>query len=470
MKKIKLLPAVACLGLLVGCSNVPDLKDKNGTVVPGSESYQDIFEDLYNKSGVDTSVKEMLVRIAEYVLGQSDFYKDEVDDQVTLRTQEKFNDFYNNDSYQDDGLFDEEKLVQYLRGEGFNIQLKQGKTSAYKETIEHRVNNAYDDLNLDDLSYDYTEYTKSLRKDFVIDMMKEEYVRVNKAESSTSFYKLRDIREVSYFKFEASDVSDESEYIRKFKNIINENEVKTDGKQSFEDLVGSFEKEYKIYKLKQLAKDFALINAKAGVANPDFPLPEGYDDVLTYEASIKNNEDYGYKDIKDSDLEKEEVEEVETKLSEYSNSGAHSIYKGYYEKQLEILTASYMTEVVYTSETGNCIDSTVSDALEDYSQYTIGSDDDKVTTNFIDVKGNGSPCYMSGTTFYVIYATKLAADGSFNDDKDSEIKALRKLVNVSSYSKKCIEENIQKLADDEVFSVHNQDIFDYLEETYNFEN
>ena len=501
MKNIKfkksLVPALACLTLLVGCSNAPKLSSKNETVTTLSgDSYQYMVNKLYNTIGVDTTVEELLARVADYVLSESSFWgkadgegKKLYETEIEKRVLEEMDKFYSNTSYKDDGLFDEDLLADELISQGYKVSKKDGETelTPYRETGAELLGK---DKLTDKLGYDYSDYVAEKSKEVKLTLLKEEYVRTQKGYDAdgkiiTSYFSsTKKFRNVEYFEF-TPELKDRLEFNNKFTTAIKEFDQDSDTFRTF--VYDTLAVEWKCKQLDDLAKDFALINGKAGLVNEDseYPLPAVY--TTAAEASElaweTGDEKYSYRPIYTAEdraeLTAEQIEEVKEKLNEYSNSGKQSIYKGYYLKQLAIVTADFYHKSTYCTESSNVINATVTNAIKsvnDY-KYSFGDGDNKTTLNILDINKTGSPVYKSGDTSYVIYSSELdftaQQQGESQEDFEARvqpqvIEACKVLATSSSNVKNCWYYYLTELENSGKFSVNWQDVYDYLNTTYSF--
>lgn len=475
---IKVLPGVLALCLLAGCDNTPKVSDQNKTFISGAatqanqpDNYQKIFNKLYNEEGDTTISNEILYRVAKTVLAESSNWTDaEIKAEIANRVQDHFDEFYS-DSYRTDGLFDEELLISSLTNSGFNITKK--SAAAFKETVTNLV--GYQHLQ-SFLTYDYSDYIASLEKGYYTDLFNEEYILSQKAGSSTSYYTNKDVRKVAYFSWNPDTSTEREQYADQFQDYVDANLDK-----DFKTVVtgqGGLEEQWKIKKLKDLAKDFAMINASAKGYNTavkavnemaEYPLPAAYESVIVaYEKTIAADSKYGFKDIytvavidASKDDKATEFAEVKEKLNTYSDSNSHSIYEGYYQKQLAIINEKYYVEQTYTSDSSSVIDSTVTDAIESLTaMYENGS----TKTNYLDLASSGTVVFKSGDVNYILSAEKVNDSSSAADKK----LAAKELAKASSNTKNAIYFYLTDLAENGKFEINNQDVYDYFNETYGF--
>lgn len=475
MKKTKLLralPAALAILLLAGCSNSPTLKDKDKTFVSmsevKSETYQEVFDKLYKSQGVQAATNELLYRVAKEVLtASSNWTAEEIEAEIHERIVERFDTYYSS-SYQTNGLFDEQKVITSLVGSGYDIKRKEA--DPYVETVDDLV--GYDHV-YDRLTYDYSDFEEKLAKDFYVELLKEEYILSQRAAASSTYFKNKDVRRVQYFTWTPANSNERIKWADLFQTQVDEaieNEV------SFEELVkgeGGLEEQWKLKQLKDLADDFALINARAaGVLgeakavneDEDYPLPATYSEVIVaYEKSeeVVNDETKGFRNIYvENDYNETQKAEVKTKIATYSANGTQSIYYGYYQKQLSILKTSMFTEKVTTSDSASTISTDINNAIEDLDPLYK-------ETNYLDVTESGTVILKSGSANYIVYATAIsddAAEKATADEKD----AARELAKTSTNVKNAIYYYLTELTNAKKFEVNNQDVYDYLNATYGY--
>jgi len=203
-----------------------------------------------------------------------------------------------------------------------------------------------------------------------------------------------------------------------------------------------------------------MINGKAGVVNND--LPDYYKvKVSEFEENWKHDETYGYKDVFDGTTwDSTIVSNVKSKLNTYSSNGTKSIYDIYFEKQLDILTTSYFTDAVKTSDNGNVISATVQDVIEDLEEKNIYHEG----TSYIDVYDTDTVVFKYSSDYYVLTAVEIDDKSSLED----RYEAAEALAKVSSNVKNCFYDYLTELTADEKLEIHNQDLYDYLEKTYGY--
>ncbi len=489
-KTIKLLPILASLTLLVGCNANPKLSVKNETLTANEgEKYQQIFNKLYDEMGVDTTAQELLVSVADYVLTKSSFWnKVPTGETKTLyalelekRLVEKYNDFYAS-AYKEDGLFDEDLLKTALEEQGYEVVVPTNAV-AYKETATALL--GYDDLK-DKLAYDYADWEKDQVRSIKLDILKEEYIRTQLGSNDdgtikTSYYEAKKIREVKYFSVATADNAERLKYSNKFEAEFTVNDdLETVALEKLENV-------WKIKKLEDLAKDFAMINQNAHDALSDHY--ETYfganwsDNAVLYAAqqaenTYKDDEEYGYRDIYTVEgreaLTKEKISEAKEKLSTYSDSGKYDIYKGYYLKQLDILNTKYFSKVVYTTDGGSVINSSVTTAIKNYttdSSYLSHKSTASISnTCYIDPNKNGNEIYKDGTTCYVIEAKVYDSDvwTSAATSDESLIEANRALAKIASNVSNCWYYYLTELKAAKEFETNWKEIYTYLNETYSY--
>ncbi len=485
MKKIcKFIPAALAVFLLVGCStDSPKLGSGDKTIASVTDTsgvtldtYQDVFDDLYAKKGVEIASKELLYSVAKYVLANSkNWTAAEITAEISKRIEEKFDSFYTNASYKINGLFDESKLVLSLQSQGYNVVPK-NNAAPFEETISSLV--GYKHLKTL-LTYDYSEYEAELSKDLYLNLLNEEYILSQRANdgASTSYFTGKKVRKVEYFRFTPANSSEATKYSQDFEEIIAAN-LALATPETFKTLVtkdGGLEDQWKLKQLKDLAKDFAMINAKAAGYDSltpvavneaaEYALPTKYaTSVKNYELEYANDTIYGFRDIYSAGNTYDVTQkgEVKTKLDTYSSSGTKSIYKGYYLKQLDIITTNYFTEKCTTSDNAAVINSTVNTALEDMKKMykTTGG----VTTSYIDLYETDTAVFKADSAYYVMTAVAINDSSTAAEKKE----AAKVLAEVSSNVKNAIYYYLTDLTEKGKLEINNQDIYDYLNETYNY--
>lgn len=470
MKKIfKLLPAAFAVCLLVGCSNQPTLNDGEKPIVGGTgseglelDTYQDLFDDLYESKGVEVAVDELLYRVAKYVLSTSENWTEaQIEAELAERVEAKFDSFYTA-SYKVNGLFDESKLVLHLQSLGHTIEIE----TPFKETVTNLVGHGHLQSYL---TGDYSDYIEELEKDLYIDLLKEEYVLTQRASASATYYTNKDVRKVQFFSYTPANSSEASKYAQLFQNAV---DASIEAQEDFKTLVtkdGGLEEQWKLKQLEDLAKDFAMINAKAAgfkgatpsAVNEDseYPLPTKYaNEVKAFELKYADDTVYGFRDIyTTTNYDSTEKSEVTSKLNSFSNNGTQSIYKGYYQKQLEIISANYLTEKVSTSDHSSVISSTVNKAIEDMD--SLYKD-----TGYVDVYETETAVFKNGSVYYILHVEEIKDSSSLDLKKE----AAEALAGVSSNVKNAIYYYLTSLTEEGKLTINNQDIYDYLNETYSY--
>ena len=300
-----------------------------------------------------------------------------------------------------------------------------------------------------------------------VDLLKEEYVRSQKATGTTTYFKNKDIRVVEYFSYTPANSTDANKFASEFQAKI---DAAIEAGTSFKELVtgeNGLEFAWKVQKLDDLAKEFAMINKLAtegkGVNEDEqYPLPTAYAAaVKAAELKYVNDSNYGFRDIYTANgkanFDASEISEAKEKLNSYSSNGTQSIYKGYYAKQLDVLNTTYYTKTYYTADSTSLISSSVVDALEDWDKLYNGS-------AYLDVNNTGTPVYKNGSTYYVISATKIDDNSS-----DADIKvACQQLAKYNSNVKNAIYYYLTSLTEEGKLSIHYQDVYDYLNSTYSY--
>lgn len=465
---LKALPAVLALLLLVGCNNSPAIKDKDQTFVTMSDvkadTYQEVFDKLYKTQGVAVATDALLYKVAQSVLAASNNWtSEEIAAEVHERIVDRFDTYYST-SYKKNGLFDEQLVINSLTANGYKITSK--GAAPYVETVDNLL--GYDHL-YDRLTFDYSEYEAKLTKDIYNDLLKEEYILSQRAASSSTYFKNKDVRVVQYFSWTPNNSNERIKWADTFQQAV-DGAITTS--TSFEDLVkraGGLEEQWKLKLLKDLADDFAMINTRAfnGTAvneDAEYPLPEAYSAaVIAYEksADVVNHESKGYRDVYNLDTFNESQKaEVTSKLNNYSNNGANSIYDGYYQKQLEILTRSLFTEKVATADSASIINSKINTAIKDLKPLYAGS-------NYLDVTESGTVILKADSTNYIVYVTEIT-DNEAEKATADEKKAAKELAKVSSNVKNAIYYYLTELTSAGEFVVNNQDVYDYLNATYGY--
>lgn len=475
MKKktpLKILAIALSLCSLVACGkNSPQLKDKDKTFITAKkdatpDTYQQIFDKLYKKEGVKVAVDELLYRIAKQVLSTStNWTSEEITQSINERIVDHFDTYYSNE-YRENGLFREEKLINSLTKSGYVISKKEAEP--FVETIDNYV--GYNHLK-EKLTYDYSKFEEKLTKDYYIELLNEEYILTQRAANSSFYFTNRNVRKVQYFSWTPTNSSERIRYADIFQNYIDAGIVAEKDFESLATGAGGLEEQWKTKQLKDLAEDFAVINAyaadffgtgaKAVNENAEYPLPAAYSaTIIAYEksAEVAAHETKGFRNVYAPNTYNEsQKEEVKNKMLSYSNSGAHSIYEGYYQKQLEIINNKLFKKTIGSSDSSTIISSTINDAIIDVSPLYKN-------TNYIDITESGTMILKSESNNYVITVEKI------DDDSDAAEKkiAVKELAKASSNVKNCVYFYLTSLSESGQFEVNNEDVYNYLNKTYGY--
>lgn len=463
----KALTLLASLAILAGCSSTPTISDANNTIVEQDPSivqntYQDIFDSIFEKQGVEIATNELLLRVAKQVLADSDNWTAEsIQAALTKKINNQFNSFAKSGSYFVNGLFSEEKLVHSLRTQGHNI--KSTTAVPFKESVTNLI--GHKDLKTL-LTQDYSEYVSELENQFYLELLNEEYILSQRAGTvNTSYFKNKQVRKVQYFKYTPSNSADANKFAEKFQTMV---DVAIQQGKSLKEIAteaNGLEHEWKLYQLENLAKEFAMINtiAHEGHAvneDPKYPLPAEFaSSVAAFEQDYENDSVHGYRDVYNhkEDYDADKIAEVKTKNVSYSDGGKKSIYEGYYQKQLEIIRSTMFTELVSTTDGTDVISSTVQDKIEDMDSFYKES-------KYIDVYETGSAVFKSGDSYYIVYAEKVEDSSSLDLRKEGA----EALATVSSNVRNAIYYYLTSLTEAGKLEVTNQAIYDKLNSTYNY--
>lgn len=485
----KIVPFVMFATLLAGCSGDLTIKDgEDKTVVKDNAkyeldltTYQDIFDDLFASRGAQTASEELVYRIAKQVvetidsddaktkaleaglLGETGEYKVAgytlTKSRLAEKVKEKFDQYYTS-SYKLNGYFDERLLANSLRSSGYNVTLGE---DYYKETKDSLL--GYGDL-ADKLKGDYSELIEEkFLKEIYLGLLKEEYIitqhpeylKSTQTSSSTAYSAYSKVKYVEYFSYTPKKSSDANKINEKIESALNKLlEGKAEGykvtKEEFESLVvNEFEPVIKAYDLENLNKEFEKIDYK----NPTDKFLNIYDEAAKEK------------------LTSSEISEAESLINSYSSNGSYSIYDGYSLKELDIANKKYYNEMVVSTKSSTVINTNIDGKLKLANDKLA----DAVTENgFLDYYNNDNPLFKLDGTYYMIrvetiYNHKYNPDvegKSESSSQDALLDAVELLSTHSSYTANTIKFYLDQFYDAEKLVLHNEEVYEYLKSTYNF--
>lgn len=491
MKKMKkLIPFVMTAALLAGCSQELGLKDQDKTVVnvenAGEDinltTNQEIFEKLFESQGASAVANEIVYTIAKdlvnksenNLLGKKGTYKVAgytfEYERLAEKIKDKFDGYYTA-TYKKNGLFNEKLLINSLLNSGYNIAVP---AVYYEETTDNLL--GYKEL-ADQLKGDYTQLIeKTLIKDVYLELLKEEYIfevhsdylKSTSTSSETAYSAYAKAKYVEYFSYTPSKSSEANEINTKITNELDALlETKADAavtKDEFKNLVvNKFESILKEYELDNLVKEFAKINYKAA----DGIYSKGTVGVL--EEKYKDKYLNIYDAAEKAKLTNDEITEATSLISTYSSNSSYSIFNGYELKQLDVANKKYYNDLVVSTKSSTVINSSIDAKLK------VNNDKLDLTNGFLDYYNNNNPLFKLDGTYYIVRVEPIynhkyvkATDKVEKSSDAAILDAVELLATHSSYTSNAIKYYLDEYYEAGNLVLHNEDVYNYLNETYNF--
>lgn len=429
MKRKQLIGTLLlCSSLLTACGSSSTIKlvDGSDDIVATTNSavtnttLQSIYDSLYASSGTTTATNEIIYQLGVQAFKDSGRAQSEWDERVASEINTAFS-----SSYMIDNKYVEALFAASLKAKGYTITCPSGTFTGTGEDFPE-YNNLYSALKCN-----YSDYiTKVVDRNVATAFLREEYILNEKSVYFTN----KVIRRMQYFKFSPLTYVDQDKY-----SVLFEQYVKNAGSTDFETIAlgtGGLDEQWREVKRDDEAESFALIDYKKSTKYAD--LYKNIFDMSEYSSTVQSS--------------------LKSEVSEYSNSGKQSIFKGYELKLLDLQNQFYYYDVYGTNEGSTYIYSDMDTKV--FKEGTSLLLDDN---GYLLVQAGGtSICHNSDDgNYYIIKVTEINASSSI-EEKRAAAQALSK--NSSNY-RNAILFYLEKYG----VTVHESDLYDYINTTYSYE-